>query len=149
MGATASGGVRILNRDIISAFNIPRDMIEAVTQREQREIERREKAYRDDLAHPTIEGKTVLLVDDGLATGATMRAALEALRAKHPARVVVAVPAADPQVCAEFRDEADDVICAITPQPFRAVGYWYADFSQTTDEEVGDLLHLAQRERKY
>jgi predicted phosphoribosyltransferase len=145
MGATASGGVRVLNHDIVREFDISREVIDAVTREEQREIERRELAYRANLPKPFIEGKIVLLVDDGLATGATMRAALESLRQRNPAKVVVAVPAADPEVCAEFRAEADAVICAITPQPFRAVGYWYRDFSQTSDEEVRDLLQLHRR----
>lgn len=146
MGAAATGGVRFLNEDIVREFHISPETIEAVTRREQREIARRVQAYRDDLPLPTIAKKTVLLVDDGLATGATMHAAVMALRQKHPAHVVVAVPTAAPEVCEAFRDEADEVVCAITPEPFGAVGYWYEDFAQTSDEEVQQLLQLAQQE---
>lgn len=146
MGAAATGGVRFLNEDIVREFHVSPEMIEAVTRREQREIARRVQAYRDDLPLPTIAGKTVLLVDDGLATGATMHAAVMALRQKHPAHVVVAVPTAAPEVCEAFRGEADEVVCAITPEPFGAVGCWYEDFAQTSDEEVQQLLQLAQQE---
>jgi predicted phosphoribosyltransferase len=140
MGAIASGGVRVLNEDVVRALRIPENVIEAVSAAEQRELERRERLYRGDRPPPAVRGRTVILVDDGLATGSTMRAALTALRRQGAARIVVAVPIGAPETCAEFEREADDVICARTPEPFYAVGLWYGDFSQTTDEEVHDLL---------
>jgi predicted phosphoribosyltransferase len=111
-----------------------------VTEFEQAELERRERRYRGDRPFPDLAGRTVILVDDGLATGATMRAAVIALRQEGPARVVVAVPVAAPETCEAFREIADDIVCAMTPERFRAVGLWYSDFSQTTDEEVHELL---------
>src|SRR3977135_422248 len=140
MGAVASGGVRGLNRDGVDRLQIPEALIDAATRREMQELERRERAYRGDRPLPDVRGKTVILVDDGLATGSTMRAAAEALRQQGPARLVVAVPAGSPETCAEFRDEVDEVVCAITPEPFYAVGLWYDNFSQTTDDEGRDLL---------
>jgi predicted phosphoribosyltransferase len=140
MGAVATGGVRVLNKQIVERLGIPDYLIEAVTAREQKELERRERLYRSGRPHPDIRGCTVILVDDGLATGATMHAAVEALRQQQPARIVVAVPTASPETCEEMKTKADEVICAITPEPFHAVGVWYQDFSQTTDEEVRDLL---------
>jgi predicted phosphoribosyltransferase len=140
MGAVASGGVRVLNDHIVSGLRIPEYVIEAVTAWEQQELARRERLYRDDRPPPDVRGRTVILVDDGLATGATMQAAIKALRQQQPARIVVAVPTASPGTCDELRAAADEVICAITPEPFYAVGLWYEDFSQTTDEEVRDLL---------
>ena len=139
MGAVA-GGARVLNRDIINGLSIPDYIIDAVTVQEQEELARRERRYRGGRAAPDVHGRTVILVDDGLATGATMQAAIEALRQLQPARIVVAVPTASAQACAEMRVKADEVICAITPEPFQAVGRWYEDFSQTTDEEVRELL---------
>ena len=147
MGAIASGGVIVLNDDVVHALRIPQSLIDRVAQREQQELERREKAYRGDRPQPDVQGKTVILVDDGLATGSTMRAAIRALRQRGPAKIVVAVPAASPDTCAEFRGEVDEIVCALTPEPFYAVGLWYEDFSQTSDQEVSDLLERSRRGR--
>jgi putative phosphoribosyl transferase len=146
MGAIASGGVRVLNEDVVGALGISRDVIEAVAAVEEQELERRERIYRGGRPPPDVRGRTVILVDDGLATGSTMRAAVAALRQHGPDRIVVAVPVGAPETCEEFRSEADDVVCARTPEPFYAVGLWYGDFSQTTDEEVHDLLDRAAEE---
>ncbi len=146
MGAIASGGVRVLNPEVVDELHLPDELINTVTRRELQELERRERTYRGDRPFPDVRGKTVILVDDGLATGSTMRAAAEALRRLGPARLIIAVPAGSPQTCAEFRDEVDEVVCAITPEPFYAVGLWYDDFSQTTDDEVRDLLAAARQE---
>src|SRR4051812_23270881 len=143
MGALATGGGVVLNDDVVRALNIPPDVIEAVAREEGRELERRERAYREDRPAPDVTGKVVILVDDGLATGASMRAALLALRRLRPARIVVAVPAAPESTCQELTAEADEVICATTPSPFFAVGQSYWDFTQTTDEEVRELLRAA------
>jgi predicted phosphoribosyltransferase len=140
MGAVATGGVRVLNDQVVSRLGIPEHVIDAVAAREQQELARRERLYRGGRPPLDVRNRTVILVDDGLATGATMHAAIAALRQLHPARIVVAVPTASPETCEEMRAEADDVICAVTPEPFQAVGRWYQDFSQTTDEEVQDLL---------
>jgi erythromycin esterase-like protein/hypoxanthine phosphoribosyltransferase len=140
MGAVATGGVRVLNDQIVERLGIPDHLIDAVAARELQELSRRERLYRDGRPPPDVRGRTVILVDDGLATGATMHAAISALRQQEPARIVVAVPTASPETCEEMRAEVDDVVCAITPEPFHAVGLWYKDFSQTTDEEVRDLL---------
>jgi putative phosphoribosyl transferase len=140
MGAIASGGVRVLNRDLIRVARVTEAEIARVVAAEQTELERRERLYRGDRPFPDLHGKTVILVDDGLATGSTMRAGVEALRLEGPARVVVAVPVAAQETCNAFRDIADEIVCAETPEPFRAVGLWYQDFSQTTDEEVHELL---------
>jgi predicted phosphoribosyltransferase len=145
MGAVASGGVRVINRDVVEALGISDDVIEAVIAQEERELERRERAYRGDRPFPDLRGKTVILVDDGLATGSTMLAAATALRQQHPARLVVAVPVGSPETCNAFRDHVDEIVCAITPDPLYAVGLWYEDFSQTTDDEVRTLLADAQR----
>jgi predicted phosphoribosyltransferase len=139
-GAIATGGVRVLNADVVRDLGISPAWIEAVTEQQQRELERRERVYRDDRPPPDVTGKTAILVDDGLATGSTMWAAVRALRRLGPARIVVAVPVADPDVCAGLRTEAEEVVCLDTPRPLRAVGAWYEDFSQTTDEEVRELL---------
>jgi predicted phosphoribosyltransferase len=144
MGAIASGGVRVLDADLIRVARVSENDIERVTAAEQAELERRERQYRGERPFPDLRGKTVILVDDGLATGATMRAAIAALRQEGPSRIVVAVPVSAPETCHAFRDIADDVICAQTPEPFRAVGLWYDDFSQTTDEEVHELLERAR-----
>jgi putative phosphoribosyl transferase len=143
MGAIATGGVRVLNESLVEHFRLPDDVVALVAAEEQRELERRERSYRGDRPAPRIEGRTVILVDDGLATGSTMRAAATALRALGPGRIVVAVPVAARQTCEEMRDLADEVVCAVTPEPFRAVGVWYEDFSQTSDEEVHDILGRA------
>jgi erythromycin esterase-like protein/predicted phosphoribosyltransferase len=144
MGAVATGGVRVLNDQIVQRLGIPQYIIDAVAARELQELARRERLYRGGRPPPDVRGRTVILVDDGLATGATMRAAIMALRQLEPARIVVAVPTASPETCEELKAEADDVVCAITPEPFLAVGHWYEDFSQTTDEEVRDLLARPQ-----
>jgi predicted phosphoribosyltransferase len=143
MGAVATGGVRVLNDDVVRGLRIPDRVIDAVTALEQQELARRERLYRGDRTPPDARGRTVILVDDGLATGATMHAAIAALRQQEPARIVVAVPTAAPETCNALRAEVDDVVCAITPEPFHAVGLWYEDFSQTTDEEVRELLACA------
>jgi len=140
MGAVATGGVRVLNDQIVNGLGIPSYVIDAVAAQEQQELERRERLYRGGRPPPDVSGGTVILVDDGLATGATMRAAIMALRQLQPARIVVATPTASPETCEELRSEVDEVVCAITPEPFLAVGHWYEDFSQTTDDEVRDLL---------
>ncbi|MBI4787184.1 MAG: phosphoribosyltransferase [Chloroflexi bacterium] len=143
MGAIASGGTRVLNQDVVTALNIAPDVIDRVAADEQRELERREREYRDELPPPEVRGKTVILIDDGLATGSTMRAAARALRQRAPARLVIAVPTAPPDTCEQFKNEADEVICAITPDPFYGVGLWYDDFAQTTDAQVRELLRRA------
>lgn len=144
MGAIATGGVRYLNPAIISKLKISESTINRVAAAEQRELERREQAYRDQRPPLDLSDRTVLLVDDGLATGATMLAAVRAIRQQSPRKIVVAVPIAAPETCQMFEPEVDEVICAETPQPFRAVGLWYQDFAQTTDQEVRDLLRKAQ-----
>ena len=143
MGAIASGGVRHINRNVVDQLRIDSETIDVASRREQKEIERREQLYRGQRPPVDVRNKTVILVDDGLATGSTMRAAIAALRQHRPARIVVAVPAAAPQTCSEIADEVDEIICAATPEPFYAVGQWYQEFSQTTDEEVRDLLARA------
>jgi putative phosphoribosyl transferase len=143
MGAIASGGVRVLNRDLLRALRIPEEVVGQITQEEQRELERREREYRDERSPIDVRGKTVILVDDGLATGSSMRVAVLALKQKGPAQVVVAVPVAPADTCAELQSVADKVVCAVTPQPFLGVGQWYEDFSQTSDEEVRELLRRA------
>ena len=140
MGAIATGGIRVLNDEVVGGLKIPDYVIEAVAAWEQQELTRRERLYRGDRPPPDVRGRTVILIDDGLATGATMHAAIKALQQRQPARIVVAVPTASPETCEEMRAEVDEVICAITPEPFYSVGLWYEDFSQTTDEEVRDLL---------
>lgn len=148
MGALASGGVRILDEDLIRAEGVSEEDVRSVTATEQLELERRERQYRGARPFPDLTGKTVILVDDGLATGSTMRAAVAALRQKGPARVVVAVPVAARETCAAFRDIADEIVCTVTPEPFHAVGLWYEDFSQTTDDEVHDLLDRSRSARE-
>jgi predicted phosphoribosyltransferase len=140
MGALASGGVRVLDLDVVRELAIPDAVIESITAVESEELRRRERAYRGTRPAPRVAGRTVILVDDGLATGSTMRAAVEALRQQNPARIVVAVPVGAPETCASFAGVADEVVCARAPEPFRAVGVWYDDFSQTTDDEVREAL---------
>jgi len=143
MGAIATGGVRVLNDDVVNYLDVPGEVIDAVAASEQRELERRERLYRGTRPAPDVKGETVILVDDGLATGSTMRAAAAALRQQQPARIVVAVPVSAVQTCDEYRMGVDEIVCAMTPEPFHAVGLWYKDFSQTTDEEVRHLLELS------
>lgn len=143
MGAIASGGVIVVNEEVVRALGIREETIARVAEGEQRELRRREEAYRGSRSSPEVKGRTVILVDDGLATGSTMRAAVAALRRQDPARVVVAVPVAAPSTCDEFRAEVDEIVCVATPEPFLAVGRWYEDFSQTSDEEVRALLAQA------
>lgn len=143
MGAIASGGVRVLNREVVEALNIPPAVIDAVAQREQQELERREQAYRGNRPKEPINGRVAILIDDGLATGASMRAAVAGLRVQEPARIVVAVPTAASETCEMFEHEVDEIVCAETPQPFYGVGLWYHNFSQTSDAEVRLLLQEA------
>ena len=142
MGAIASGGIRVLNNNVIRALHIPEHVIEAVAAREQRELERR---YPDGRPAPDIKNRTIILIDDGLATGATMLAALQALRQQQPARLIVAVPVAAPSACLELQGEADDILCARMPDPLFGIGLWYQNFEQTSDQEVHDLLTQAAR----
>jgi predicted phosphoribosyltransferase len=142
-GAIASGGVRVLNEDVMRALPNANEIIESVTAMETKELERREISYRDGRPAPELRGKTVILVDDGLATGATMRAAVKALRQRGVAKIVVAVPVGAPDTCREFEEEVDETVCAVAPEWFQAVGQYYQDFSQTSDEEVRELLARA------
>jgi putative phosphoribosyl transferase len=144
MGAIASGGVRVVNRQLIDALGIPAEVVERTVEAEARELERRERAYREDRPAPQVAGKVVLLVDDGLATGSSMRAAIAAVRRLDPARLVVAVPTAPAMTCQELQQEADEVVCASTPPRFRAVGLSYREFPQVSDEEVRQLLRRAR-----
>jgi putative phosphoribosyl transferase len=143
MGAIASGGVRVLNDDVVHFLQIPLTVIDAVAAQERQELERRTRHYRRDRPPLDVQGDTVILVDDGLATGATMRAAIVALRQQQPTRIVVAVPIAASTVCHELEAVADEVVCAEIPEPFYAVGLWYEDFEQTSDAEVCNLLAQA------
>jgi predicted phosphoribosyltransferase len=147
MGAIASGGVVVLEDDVVRGMRIPPEVIQRVAEQEERELARREQVYRGDRPVPDLRGKVVILVDDGLATGSSMRAAIQALRSHRPARIVVAVPAAPASTCRELETEVDEVICAVTPSPFFAVGQAYWDFAQTTDHEVRALLRAAEDER--
>jgi putative phosphoribosyl transferase len=140
MGALASGGARVLRQDVISELKISAASLEAIVAKELRELKRREHAYRSHLPPLDVKTRTVILVDDGLATGSTMRAAIAGLKQLTPQRIVVGVPIAAPETCQELSREVDDMVCAATPQPFGAVGLWYEDFSQTTDQEVRELL---------
>src|SRR5881227_2668597 len=143
VGAIASGGVRVLNEEVANALPNRDEIIEAVTQRETAELERREREYRDGRPAPELRDRTVILVDDGLATGATMRAAVKALRQRGAAKIVVAVPVGPPDTCHEIEEQADETVCLSMPEFFQAVGQYYEDFSQTTDQEVRDLLASA------
>ncbi len=147
MGAIASGGVRVLNEDVVRLLQIPEEVIDSVAETQWRELERRERAYRDDRPLPETRGRTIILIDDGLATGSTMRAAVTALRQQRPSRIVVAVPVASAAACEDFRGEVNEVVCLQTPEPFYAVGSWYEDFTQTSDAEVHALLEQATQQQ--
>jgi putative phosphoribosyl transferase len=140
MGAIASGGVRVLNYEVVNWLGIDRQTIDQVATQELQELQRRDRAYRDDRPQPKIKNRTVILIDDGIATASTMRAAIAVIQKQQPQRIVVAIPVAPPSTCEELRDEVDEVICLTTPEPMYAIGLWYEDFSQTTDAEVRDLL---------
>jgi putative phosphoribosyl transferase len=146
MGAIASGGGRVMNEDIVQMLAISPQTIEQVAEQESRELQRRERAYRGDRPWPKLANKCVILVDDGLATGATMRASVKAVREQRPARIVVAVPVAPADTIARLREEADEVICLAEPEPFRAIGLWYVDFSQVSDDEVREMLAVVWKE---
>jgi putative phosphoribosyl transferase len=146
MGAIASGGIRVLNQEAIAGLGITPDQVAAVAADEQRELERREREYRAGRPQPELRGRTVVVVDDGLATGFTMRAAAAAIREQGPREVIVAVPVAAAETCEALAGEVDRIVCARTPEPFHAVGLWYADFEQTTDQEVEELLTRARGE---
>ncbi|MCI0489250.1 MAG: phosphoribosyltransferase [Blastocatellia bacterium] len=145
MGAIASGGLRVLNEDVVHYLRIPGEMIDIVAEDERRELERRDLLYRSGRPAPDVRERTLILIDDGIATGSTMRAAVKALRQQEPARIIVAVPVAPPSTCDELKSEADEVVCVFVPEPFDGVGRWYEDFSQTTDAEVRHLLELQER----
>jgi predicted phosphoribosyltransferase len=145
MGAVASGNVRVLNEEIVRSFAVSDAVLNAVTEKEKTELRRRELSYRGDAPAPDPAGRTILVVDDGIATGSTMRAAVAALRRQHPSRVVVAVPVAPPSTCQELERTADEVVSVMTPEPFYAVGQWYEVFDQTTDEQVRELFERSQR----
>jgi len=147
MGAIASGDVRILNREVVDYLHIPEHVIHDVAHRELQELRRQEDAYRHNESFPVIEGKTVILVDDGLATGTTMRAAIHALKKLHPHRIVVAVPVGAAQTCEQLREEVDELVCAETPEDFLGVGRWYEDFRPTSDEIVKTLLEEAAQDQ--
>lgn len=145
MGAIATGGVRVLNEEVVRGLGIPMAVIDEVTAEETQELKRRELAYRGSESEPEVRGKTVLLIDDGVATGSTMRAAIRALQAQHPARLIVGVPTAAGSTYLELRSEVDEFVALMTPEPFYGVGEWYQDFSQTSDAEVTELLERARR----
>lgn len=145
MGAIASGGVRVLNEDVVQALRISPEQIDAAAREELQELERREAAYRGDRALPSLADRVAILVDDGLATGSTMRAAAQAVKQQKPKRLIVAVPVGAPETCRELNEVADEVVCARTPMPFSAVGQWYLNFEQTSDEEVRALLNAHSR----
>jgi len=148
MGAVATNGIRVINDDVVSSLRLDDRAIDSVTAKELAELKRREQAYRGNLPEPDVRGRTVILVDDGLATGSSMRAAVRALAAMQPAKIVVAVPLASPDACEMLAREADEVLCAVTPEPFYAVGFWYDDFSQTSDDDVRALLAKARTARR-
>jgi putative phosphoribosyl transferase len=140
MGAIASGGVRVLNDDVVTGLQISQQDIEKVAVRELKELQRRDRAYRGDRPQPDIANRTVILVDDGMATGSSMRSAIAALKPQHPAALIVAIPVAAQEACNKLKTEVEKVVCLTIPEPFQAIGLWYKDFPQTTDEEVRELL---------
>lgn len=140
IGALASGGYRFVNEEVVQLFGVAPELVDDLASSEEAELQRQEHEYRADRPLSAVAGKTVILVDDGLATGASMRAAVSAVRNENPAQIVVAVPVAAPDVCDFVAEATDDIICAITPEPFFAVGVWYEDFAETTDEEVREIL---------
>jgi predicted phosphoribosyltransferase len=146
IGAIGSGGVRVLNEDVVRILNVPLEVINIVAQREMQEVERREQTYRGNQTSPKVRDRTIILIDDGLATGASMRAAVVGIRARHPARIVIAVPTAARAVCDAFQFNVDEMICVINPEPFYGVGKWYEEFAQIEDEEVRALLEKANRQ---
>jgi putative phosphoribosyl transferase len=148
MGAIASGGVRVLNHEVIHRLGLSGGIVEAMVQERQQELTQREALYRDGREPAVVEGRKVILVDDGIATGACMRAAIRALRHKRPQTIVVGVPVASSDTCVQLGAEADEVVCAITPEPFYSIGAWYSDFMQVSDAEVGQLLKHAAHERR-
>lgn len=143
MGAIASGGVQVVNEEVVRYLSLPPAVLASVAGMEQQELARRERVYRGERPPLAVERRTVILVDDGLATGSTMRAAVTALRRRHPARIVIAVPTAAPETCEELKRDVDEIVCAMTPTPFFGVGQWYEKFDQTSDEEVRELLERA------
>lgn len=143
MGAIASGGVRVLNEHLVERMGISEETIEKVAEEEGRELRRREQAYRGDWPAPEIRGRCVIVIDDGLATGSTMRAAVSALRTQQPSQIVVAVPVAPAETVTEFQREVDEIVCPATPEGFMSIGQWYEDFPQTSDQEVRGLLNRA------
>lgn len=143
MGAIASGGVQVINEEVVGLTGVPREVVDRVAAEERRELERRERAYRDERPPPRIAGRTVILVDDGVATGSTLRAAIAALRAQHPSGIVVAVPTAPAAACEQLRREADGVVCVATPEPFFAISLSYRSFPQLSDDDVRDILRRA------
>jgi len=146
IGAIASGGIRVLNEDIIRVLGVPEEVINIVARNELQELQRREHNYRGDRPAPEVRDRKVILIDDGLATGASMGAAVVGVRAQHPARIVIAVPAAAPELCNAFQFEVDEMVCAMTPEPFYGLSRWYEDFSQTTDTEVRMFLEEANHQ---
>jgi len=146
IGAIASGGIRVLNEDIIRVLSVPEEVINIAVRNELQELERREHTYRGNRPAPDLRDRKVILIDDGLATGASMRAAVVGVRAQHPARLVIAVPAAAPELCNAFQFEVDEMVCAMTPEPFYGLSRWYEDFSQTTDAEVRMFLEEANHQ---
>ena len=147
MGAVASGNVRVINDEVVRSYGVSEDVLDAVAEREEIELNRRERLYRGNAPAPDVGGKTILLVDDGIATGSTMRAAVSALRRQFPSRIIVAVPVAPPSTFKELQSEADEVVSVMTPEPFYAVGKWYEIFDQTTDNQVRDLYERAEHRR--
>jgi putative phosphoribosyl transferase len=148
MGAVASGGVKIFNHEVLQRLGISERILDGIVREKERELEQQEKAYRGERPPTQIEGRTVILVDDGLATGASMRAAVQAVKKKSAKSVIVAVPVGSADTCNQLQSEVDEVICGMTPEPFYAVGAWYSDFMQVTDEEVRELLDRAAHERR-